>query len=79
MDHTRLYVGDLAASVTAQELSDLFGQIGKVKAVDLISRPPQPPFAFIEMDTVRRAITQYNGYRLAGLRLIVYSAPPRTR
>jgi len=62
-------------------LSDLFGQIGKVEAVDLISRPPQLPFAFIEMEsaeTAREAISQYNGFRLNGSRLIVYSMPPRS-
>ena len=80
MERTRLYVGDLAASVTEQELGDLFGQIGKVETIELITRPSQIPFAFIVMaspEMAQQGITQFNGYRLAGARLIVYAVPPR--
>jgi RNA recognition motif-containing protein len=81
MHHKRLYVGDLSENVTQEQLHTLFEQAGEVQSVDLISKLPQPAFAFVEMASVeeaRTAITKYNGYDLAGQRLIVYAVPPRS-
>jgi RNA recognition motif-containing protein len=78
MNHTRLYVGDLAPNITEQQLHDLFGTAGEVVGVDLA---PSSRFAFVEMASAleaRQAIDQYNGYNLAGSKLIVYSVPPRS-
>lgn len=78
MKHTRLYIGDLAPNITEQQLHDLFGAAGEVIGVD---RVPSLPFAFVEMASAAEAqyaIEQYNGYNLAGSKLIVYSAPPRS-
>jgi RNA recognition motif-containing protein len=78
MNHTRLYVGDLAPNITEQQLLDLFGAAGEVVGVDLVH---SSPFAFVEMASAieaQHAIDQYNGYNLAGSKLIVYSVPPRS-
>ena len=78
MNHTRLYVGDLAPNTTEQQLHDLFGTAGKVVSVDLAH---SSPFAFVEMASAieaQQAIKQYDGYNLEGSKLIVYSVPPRS-
>ena len=78
MKQTRLYVGNLAPDITEQQLHDLFGRAGEVVGVD---RAHALTFAFVEMASAlqaQQAIDQYNGYTLAGSRLIVHSVPPRS-
>jgi len=78
MDHTRLYVGDLAPQITQQQLSDLFAQVGGVVSVDLAAHST---FAFIEMASAaeaKQAADVYNKYDLDGSHLIVYTVPPRS-
>jgi RNA recognition motif-containing protein len=78
MNHTRLYVGDLASTITEQQLHELFEKVGQVIGVH---RAPASSFAFVEMASAldaQQAIERYNGYALAGSKLIVYSMPPRS-
>ena len=78
MNHTRLYVGDLGPNITEQQLHDLFGTAGEVVGVALAQ---SSTFAFVEMASAieaQHAIDQYNGYTLAGSKLIVHSVPPRS-
>ncbi len=78
MKHTRLYVGDLASTLTEAQLHDLFSTAGQVVEVDHIQGVS---FAFVEMASAldaQQGIEQFNGYTLAGSRLIVYSVPPRS-
>lgn len=79
MFYKRLYVGDLAPDITERQLYALFSQAGTVESVNLITRYATPVFAFVEMATpeaTQLAIAKYNGYDLAGSRLIVYAVPP---
>jgi RNA recognition motif-containing protein len=78
MKHTRLYVGNLVPHITEQQLLNLFGTAGEVVGVD---RAKTLTFAFVEMASAleaQQAIDQYNGYVLAGSKLIVYGVPPRS-
>jgi RNA recognition motif-containing protein len=84
MNHKRLYVGDLAPEVTEDELQRLFDQAGNVESIKLVASRNNfsQAFAFIEMATpeaAREAIRRFNGYELAGYRLIVYTVPPQSR
>jgi len=81
MNNSRLYVGDLASGVTQEELLNLFAQAGEVQSVEIIARPPQQTYAFVEMasaEGAQTAVSNYNGYTLSGLRLIVYAVHPRS-
>jgi RNA recognition motif-containing protein len=84
MNHKRLYIGDLAPSVTEDDLRELFSEAGNVESINLIrSRTGvTQSFAFIEMATpeaAKEAIRRFNGYDLSGFRLIVYTVPPQSR
>jgi RNA recognition motif-containing protein len=82
MNHKRLYVGDLASNVTEGELKTLFDEVGGVEAVNLMRNSSIHSFAFVEMaspEAAREAIKRYNGFDLAGSRLIVYAVPPKSR
>lgn len=81
MNHTRLYVGDLASNVTDGDLKSLFVTVGEVDSINMMGNASHL-FAFIEMKTpeaAREAVRQYNGYELQGRRLIVYTVPPQSR
>jgi RNA recognition motif-containing protein len=83
MNHKRLYVGDLAPTVSEGDLKTLFAEVGGVEAIDLSpGRNSANGFAFVEMtnpESAREAIKRFNGFDLAGFRLIVYAVPPRSR
>ena len=82
MNHKRLYVGDLPATVTETQLQGLFNEVGAVESINLMHNSAVQAFAFIEMgspEDAREAIRRYNGYDLNGSRLIVYAVPPRSR
>lgn len=82
MNHKRLYVGDLPASVTEGQLQTLFSQIGPVESINLMRNSSVQTFAFIEMaspEAAREAIKRFNGYDFSGARLIVYAVPPKSR
>lgn len=84
MNHKRLYVGDLAADVTEEDLMGLFGELGAVESIQLNRSADHRlhGFAFIEMasaESAREAVRRFNGYTLHGSRLIVYAVPPKSR
>ena len=76
-----LYVGNLAYSVTASDLEQLFGQYGKViKAQVMTDRATGQPrgFAFVEMDSgAAEAIAGLNLKDFQGRALTVNEARPR--
>lgn len=80
---TKLYVGNLPFSATAQELQDLFSQAGAVASVDLISDKftgRSRGFAFLSMNTpeeAQAAIQKFHGYSMAGRTLTVNEARPK--
>jgi cold-inducible RNA-binding protein len=80
---SRLYVGNLAYSVTSTDLESLFSQAGKVESVALITDKfsGQPKgFGFVEMTSsadAARAIEQFNDTELNGRNIKVNEARPR--
>jgi RNA recognition motif-containing protein len=79
----RLYVGNLAKSTTQDEITALFAQVGEVTSVDLIKDRDSglsKGFAFVTMtsqESADKAISQYNGYSMAGNAIKVNIAKPR--
>lgn len=79
-----IYVGNLAFSVTQDELSQAFGQFGRVTSAKIIvDRETGNPrgFAFVEMadnNEALKAIQAMNGVPLQGRPISVNEARPRT-
>jgi cold-inducible RNA-binding protein len=79
----RLYVGNLSYYTTEGSLSDLFGGVGQVLSVDLITdrmTGRSKGFAFVEMSeesTAEKAIEQLNGQVVDGRTIKVAEARPR--
>ncbi|HVO42861.1 MAG TPA: RNA-binding protein, partial [Aggregatilineales bacterium] len=81
MKHTRLYVGDIATTVTQADLEALFAEVGTVISLNLVRSHDSPhAFAHIQMATpedAREAVQRFNGFEYQGSRLIVYTVPPQ--
>ncbi len=82
----KLYCGNLAYHTTEATLSELFGAIGEVVSVNLITdrmSGRSKGFAFVEMaenDAAQRAIAELNGKNVDGREISVAEArPPRER
>jgi RNA recognition motif-containing protein len=76
----KLYVGNLSFNVTQGELEELFGAIGEVSSVNIITdRMTGRPrgFAFVEMENAEKAIEELNGKELDGRALTVNEARPK--
>jgi RNA recognition motif-containing protein len=79
----RLYVGNLSYSTTEAALSDLFGAVGNVASVNIITERMtgrSKGFAFVEMaeeSTAEEAINQLNGKAVDGRDIRVEEARPR--
>lgn len=79
-----IYVGNLAYSVSQEELQEAFSSYGRVNSVKIIiDRETGNPrgFAFVEMaDNAegQKAIEGLNGFQLQGRALSVNEARPRT-
>ena len=80
---TKLYVGNLAYSVTNEDLEGLFSQAGKVDSavvvVDKFSGQSRG-FGFVEMadsNDAARAIEEFNDAELKGRNIRVNEARPR--
>jgi RNA recognition motif-containing protein len=79
----RLYVGNLSYTTTHSTLSELFGEIGEVVSVNLITdrmSGRSKGFAFVEMaDNAEAlaAINQLNGQEVDGRAIKVDEARPR--
>lgn len=80
---SKLYVGNLAYSVSEEDLRELFSQAGEIKDVALVmDRETMRPrgFGFVEMMNqadAEKAIQMFNNQELAGRRLVVNMARPK--
>ncbi len=81
---SKLYVGNLAYSVTEEDLRALFSQAGELKEVALIvdrDTRQSKGFGFVEMTTqadAEKAIKMFNEQELGGRRIAVNMARPKT-
>lgn len=79
----KLYVGNLSYTTTNAALSDLFGAVGEVVSVNLITDQAtgrSKGFAFVEMaahDAATQAVSQLNGREVDGRAIKVAEARPR--
>jgi RNA recognition motif-containing protein len=79
----RLYVGNLSYETTEGNLSELFGAVGEVASVSLITdrmSGRSKGFAFIEMtedSTAQEAIAQLSGKEVNGREINVAEARPQ--
>jgi RNA recognition motif-containing protein len=79
----RLYVGNLPYSATEDQLTDLFGQAGKVDNVRVMrdmATGRARGFAFVEMandDDAQKAISQFHEHQMEGRALVVNEARPK--
>jgi cold-inducible RNA-binding protein len=79
----KLYVGNLNYATTEAEISDLFGTVGEVLSVNLITdrmTGRSKGFAFVEMSeasAAQQAIDQLNGRDVDGRPIKVAEARPR--
>ncbi len=80
----RLYVGNLAYSVTSEDLQEMFEQYGQVRSAQVLSDREtgrSRGFGFVEMDNdadAEAAIEALDGNDQGGRRLTVNEAKPRT-
>src|SRR5271169_4193754 len=80
---SKLYVGNLAYSVTNDDLQNLFSQAGQVESVAVITDKfsgQSKGFGFVEMatsDEAAKAIQQFNDTELKGRNIKVNEAKPR--
>jgi cold-inducible RNA-binding protein len=81
--NTKLYVGNLPFSTTAQDLQDLFAQAGGVASVDLIFDKftgRSRGFAFVTMATsedMQKAVDKLHGHDMDGRKINVSEARPK--
>lgn len=79
----KLYVGNLAYSVTNEDLKDLFSQAGTVESVAVITDKfsgQSKGFGFVEMADAKEAanaIQSFDGSDLKGRNIKVNEAKPR--
>jgi cold-inducible RNA-binding protein len=79
----KLYVGNLSYATTEAALSELFGAVGEVTSVNLItdrSTGRSKGFAFVEMaedSAAQEAIAQLGGKELDGREINVAEARPQ--
>ncbi len=80
---SKLYVGNLAYTVTSDDLQELFSQAGKVESVAVISDKfsgQSKGFGFVEMASggdAANAIKSFDGTELKGRNIKVNEAKPR--
>src|SRR3989442_8319570 len=80
---SKLYVGNLAFSVTNDDLEALFSQVGKVASATVVSDKfsgQSRGFGFVEMESsgdATKAISEFDGKDLKGRNLKVNEAKPR--
>ena len=79
-----IYVGNLAWSVTSDDLLELFSQFGTVKSAQVIADREtgrSRGFGFVEMENdeeAQKAIEALNGASVEGRNLTVNEARPKT-
>jgi RNA recognition motif-containing protein len=80
---SKLYVGNLAYTVSSEDLNELFSQVGQVQSATVITDKfsgQSKGFGFVEMSTaeeVSNAIRQLNDSELKGRNIKVNEARPR--
>ena len=80
---SKLYIGNLAYSVTNDDLEALFSQVGKVASATVVSDKfsgQSRGFGFVEMESsgdAAKAIAEFDGKDLNGRNLKVNEAKPR--
>lgn len=80
---SKLYVGNLAYSVSNDDLQELFSQAGQVQSATVITDKfsgQSKGFGFVEMTTAEEAsnaIRQFNDSELKGRNIKVNEAKPR--
>ena len=80
---SKLYVGNLAYSVTGSDLEQLFSQAGEVQSATVITDKvsgQSKGFGFVEMassEDASKAIKQFNDTELKGRNIKVNEAKPR--
>ena len=78
----KIYVGNLSFGTTETDLRDLFGEIGQVESVQIITDRDtgrSKGFGFVQMAddaAAERAIAQLNGKEVGGRNLTVNEAKP---
>jgi RNA recognition motif-containing protein len=79
----KLFVGNLSFDATSADLERLFGQVGTVSSVNIITDKftgKSRGFGFVEMGSTQEAQTaveRFNGYELQGRALTVNEAKPQ--
>jgi len=79
----KLYIGNLAYETTANKLSEIFGAVGEVESVNLITdrmTGRSRGFAFVEMmneNIAQEAIEELDGKEVDGRTIKVEEARPR--
>lgn len=80
---SKLYVGNLSFQTTEDELKTLFGEVGGVQSVSIITDRDtgrSRGFAFVEMESEeigKMAIDKFSGHALQERSLVVNTAKPR--
>jgi len=80
---SKLYVGNLAYSVSNEDLHDLFSQVGQVQSASVVADKfsgQSKGFGFVEMTTAEEAsnaIKQFHDTELKGRNIKVNEAKPR--
>jgi len=80
---SKLYVGNLAYSVSNDDLHELFSQVGQVQSATVVTDKfsgQSKGFGFVEMATeeeAANAIRQFNDSELKGRNIKVNEAKPR--
>ncbi len=80
---SKLYVGNLAYTVSNDDLHDLFSQVGQVQSATVITDKfsgQSKGFGFVEMTTaeeIASAIQRFNDTELKGRNIKVNEARPR--
>jgi len=78
----KIYVGNLSFQTTEADLSDMFGAIGQVESVQIITDRDtgrSKGFGFVQMAddaAAEKAIAQLNGQEVGGRKLTVNEARP---
>lgn len=78
----RIYVGNLSYQTDEESLKELFGEIGEVQSVKIITDETgrSKGFGFVEMtsdDSADKAIAALNGTAFSGRNLVVNEARPQ--
>jgi cold-inducible RNA-binding protein len=81
----KIYVGNLSFQTTETDLTDMFGEVGQVESVQIITDRDtgrSKGFAFVQMAddaAAEKAIAQLNGKEVGGRNLTVNEARPMQR